>query len=316
MSQPTNPALNKTDSIPQVNLIQIILYFFFIIVIWVLPLSISFFSLIVYFQIFIQDDLEIYSSPVQIFNLLLQGTPKYFLVSILTPGIIILCYLLNLFLVALFAKIFIMYCNHLSPMREMIGAKGLDGDEKKDVDIYHLRGAIYRIMKWIYARAPFPWLIKWAFSFVSNNKFGKGTVLEDQYYCHEYFETGENVYIDKLAIVSSHLVDGRYGALTLKQVSIGDNVVIGAKVGICPGVYLERNSEVLFNSFVPKFRKLQENQIYHGIPVVKLNDQSIDQILKKTQEDEQNSGSNVKNTNITNNANNANNAINSRKKTN
>lgn len=279
MSDITQSNQKKTDNIPQVNLLQIFGYTFLILGIWVIPLAISVFLFIIFYNFFIHSDLHIYSDPIEVFRKLFNNQPQYFLVSVITPLIGIFLYLLFLFHVALFTKISIYFCNHKSPMREMIGAKGIEPVEKLDVDIYHLRGAIYRIMKWIFARAPFPWIMKWAFTFVSNNKYGKGTILEDQFYCHEYLETGKNVYIDKMAIVSSHLVDGRYGALTLKKVKIGDNAVINAKVGICPGVYMEPNSAVLFNSFIPKFKRLKSNEIYHGIPVVKLQDSSVDEML-------------------------------------
>ncbi len=269
------------DNIKQVNLMQIFVYVFFIITIWVVPLATSIFLLIVYYLKVIQTDIAIYTNPIEILRQVQIGNPQYLIISMISPALIILLYLIDLIFVAILAKLCIFYCNHKSKTRELVGAKGVQGSEKRDVDFYHLRGAIFRIMKWIYSRSPFPWLIKWAFAFVGNNHYGKGTVLEDQFYCHEYLETGDNVHIDKLSIVSSHLVDGRYGALTLKKVKIGDNSIIGPKVGICPGVQIGNNSEIFCNSFIPKFKKLESNANYHGIPTIKVDSKTFIEISNK-----------------------------------
>ncbi|UYP45917.1 hypothetical protein NEF87_002202 [Candidatus Lokiarchaeum ossiferum] len=282
------PPHPKPEFIPQVSLLQIIGYFFFIVAIWAIPIASVLMLGIIYIKRVLIPDIQIYANPLLVVQNAFNGNVKFLLISLATPAGILLLYLFELFLVALLTKIFIGYCNYLSPEKEMVGAKGLGGDEQRDVDIYHLRGAIYRIMKWIFARCPFPWLIKWAFSFAGNNKYGKGTVLEDQYYCQEFFETGENVYIDKLAIVSSHLVEGAYGAITLKKVHVGDNCVIGANVGVSPGAFMEPNSEIVNNSMVPKFKKFKSGAKYHGIPVKKMSLEEYEQLLHLTTTDKSN----------------------------
>ncbi len=269
----------KPEFIPQVSWLQIGGYFLFIVSIWAIPIGSALMVVIIFIKFIIIPDVEIYSSPISVLQTALDGNFKFLLISLTTPAGVIALYLGELFLVALLTKILIAFCNLFTPEKEMVGAKGIGGQEQKDVDIYHLRGAIYRIMKWIFARSPFPWLIKWAFSFAGNNVYGKGTVLEDQYYCQEFFETGENVYIDKLAIVSSHLVEGAYGAITLKKVHIGDNCVIGANVGVSPGAFMEPNSEIIHNSMVPKFKKFKSNAKYAGIPVKKMNPHAYDKFL-------------------------------------
>lgn len=293
------PPQPKPEFIPQVSLLQIIGYFFFIVAIWAIPISSVLMIGIIYVKWVLIPDIHIYANPITVIQTAVNGNAKFLLIALATPAGIVILYLFELFLVALLTKFFIAYCNYLSPEKEMVGAKGLGGDERRDVDIYHLRGAIYRIMKWIFARCPFPWLIKWAFTFAGNNKYGKGTVLEDQYYCQEFFETGENVYIDKLAIVSSHLVEGAYGAITLKKVHIGDNCVIGANVGVSPGALMEPNSEIVNNSMVPKFKKFKSGVKYHGIPVKKMSVEDYDQFLNFKANDKSDL-SNKKNINQTN----------------
>jgi len=153
----------------------------------------------------------------------------------------------------------------------MIAAKGVGKKEARAVDYYHLRGMVLRVLKWEITKSPFPWLAPWAFTFVGANKFGKGTILEDHYYCPEYLETGKNVYIGQGAIVSSHLVEGKYGAITLKRVHMEEHTVINAFNPISPGTYFGPYTEFLPMSGVTKFQKVKGFAKYFGLPVSRIS---------------------------------------------
>jgi hypothetical protein len=228
-----------------------------------LPSGIILFS---YYRYFIFDNLEIYANFFPIFQ-----KWEYVLYAFLAPLIFILVYLLRLFMVAFLSKISIAYCNYQCPMKELIAAKGIGVQEARDVNYYHLRGATLRLLKWTFAKCPFPWFIGWAFNFVGTTNIGKGTVLEDQFYTQEHLETGKDVYIGQGSIVSSHLVEGGYGAITLKKVIMGDKVTLSAFAAVSPGVLIEPYAELTPMSAVIKFQKVAGYSKYYGLPVSRLS---------------------------------------------
>lgn len=202
---------------------------------------------------------------------LLSQDPKFVMLAVFTPLILLIVYLIRLFLVILFSRWLITFCFWRSPQKELVAAKGIGREEAKAINYYHLRGVILRILKWEVSKSLFPWLVPWAFTFVGANKIGKGTVLEDQFYTQEFLETGENVYIGQGSIVSSHLVEGKYGAITLKKVKFDDGVVIGPFSAIPPGSEMEPRTEFLPMSGIIKFRKVRGFSKYFGLPVGRLS---------------------------------------------
>lgn len=241
-------------------------YLIVIVIIWGYSWLVPIVILYQYYYLLIQPDLHIYASVIQIFSSI-----KYILVFFLSPIILISLYLLRLFFVMLYSKIAIWLCNQRSPMKELIASKGIGKEEAKAINYYHLRGMILRILKWEISKSPFPWLVPVAFNFVAVNKIGKGTTLEDQFYTQEFLETGENVHIGQGSIVSSHLVEGKYGAITLKKINIGNNAVIGAFNPISPGSLIGNYAEFLPMSGVAKFQKIRGFSKYYGLPVARIS---------------------------------------------
>ncbi|UYP45919.1 hypothetical protein NEF87_002204 [Candidatus Lokiarchaeum ossiferum] len=241
-------------------------YFIVIVLIWGYSWLIPVAILYQYYNLLIQPDLHIYASVIQIFS-----SEKYILVFFLSPVVLIGLYLFRLFFVILFSKIAIWLCNLRSPMKELIASKGIGKEEARDINIYHLRGMILRILKWEISKSPFPWLVPAAFNFVNVSEIGKGTTLEDQFYTQEFLETGENAYIGQGSIVSSHLVEGKYGAITLKKVRIGQNAVLGPFNPISPGALIGDYAEFLPMSGVAKFQKVRGFSKYYGLPVARIS---------------------------------------------
>ncbi|MHA1775498.1 MAG: hypothetical protein DRO88_10310 [Promethearchaeia archaeon] len=190
---------------------------------------------------------------------------------IFTPIIIILFFFIRLMILILFSRWVIRFCNWRSPQTELVAAAGVNRAEVRALNYYHLRGLILRILKWEVSKSIYPWLVPWAFAFVGANKIGKNSVLEDQFYTQEFLEMGENAYIGQGAIVSSHLVEGKYGAITLKKVKIGDHAVVGAFNAIPPGTELDPYTEFLPMSGVVKFRRVKGFGKYFGLPVGKIS---------------------------------------------
>lgn len=210
-----------------------------------------------------------------------------FVAVTITAIVIWILYFIRLLFVILFTKISLIYCNSQSKPIEMVGATGVGKEEYKNVNIYHLRGTILRILKWSISKSVFPWMVTWAFNRVGSNKFGKNTVIEDQFICQEFLETGENVYIGQGTQASSHLVEGGYGAITLKKLKIGDNSVIGAYDLISPGVEIGPFAEIAPMSAILKFQKLKGFTKYYGLPVFRLSRHRYMKILKIPEECEE-----------------------------
>jgi UDP-3-O-[3-hydroxymyristoyl] glucosamine N-acyltransferase len=109
------------------------------------------------------------------------------------------------------------------------------------------------------------------FDFVGSNKIGKNAVIEESFICPEYLEMGDNSYIGQHSIVSSNLVEGLYGALTVKKVKIGKKSVFGAFTIAAPGVELGDNSQYLPMSGSTKFTKLRSDRNYWGLPATRIS---------------------------------------------
>ena len=209
---------------------------------------------------------------------------QYFLISVLTPLVAIFLYIFRLFFLVFLCKIAIALINSISPMKELVAAKGIGKEEARAVNAYHLRGVVLRILVWSIAKSPFPWLINWALNFVGVCKIAKGTTMEDHVYCKEFLETGKNVYIGQGSGVTSHVVEGKYGAITLKKIYLGDNSVISAHNAISPGTYLEPYTEFLPMSGVTKFHKIRGFAKYFGLPIGRLSTKSYLKIMQIPEE--------------------------------
>ncbi|MHA1819059.1 MAG: hypothetical protein ACTSU2_14315 [Promethearchaeota archaeon] len=205
------------------------------------------------------------------------------LVFFLTPIVFIFIYLLDLYNSALTVRFIYWLLNKIRHRKELINAPPR-GETADDVNIYHTRGFLLRIIKWKFSKSPFPWLTTWMFNFIKANKIGKNAVFEEHIICQEFLEMGDNTYIGQNSIVSSHLVEGQYGAITLKKVKIGNNCVIGAVNLVPPGTTMEDNSQLLPYSATLKFQKLKANGNYWGLPMSKLSRRRYYKMLKLPEE--------------------------------
>jgi serine acetyltransferase len=86
---------------------------------------------------------------------------------------------------------------------------------------------------------------------------------------------GDNCRVGGETIVSGHAVEGKH--VYRKRVVIGDNVEVGAKSVVAPGVQIEDNVVLGAQSFVPKDAHLGENTIYVGVPAKALCQRNLHQ---------------------------------------
>lgn len=186
-----------------------------------------------------------------------------FLIFLFSPIILIGLYLLRQFCSACIVKIYYIIFNGIQHRREL---KNATLQDYRDINIYHTRSFILRIIKWQFSKGPFPWLINWMFNFIKSNDIGKNSVIEDGFICSEYLEMKENSYIGQLTIVSSQTIEGKYGALTIRKVKIGENSAVGPFSVIAPGVEMGDNTFALPFSGCTKNFKLKENRFCWGRP--------------------------------------------------
>ncbi|MFX1572642.1 MAG: hypothetical protein ACFFB0_07835 [Promethearchaeota archaeon] len=200
------------------------------------------------------------------------------LILICTPLVLICIYLLHLFFVALFTKLFYKLADKRGPEQGVFD-RNLD-ETSTILDYYHFRSFLFKYPIFAFIRSPFPWLLNWELRFLGSNKVGKGTVFEDTF-LHSHIDFGEKCYIGTFAHITNHVVDGVYGEenLTFFGAQIGNNCVFNASSGAFPGLIMNENSTILPMCATIKFDKLGKDGIYGGFPAKKFNIDTITKIL-------------------------------------
>ncbi len=202
--------------------------------------------------------------------------------SITIPFVIIICYLIHLFIVALITRWFWNYSENKSPSKSGIIPRNIPS---KTLNFYHFRSFIIKYPKNAFSRGPFPWLLKWMFNFTRTNKIGKGTVIEEQVAGDRFIEIGENVYLGTNPGITSHAVEGIFGNISCAKVKIGNNVTSGGFNCFGPGVETGNNSWWLPVTGATKYNILKGNSYYFGTPVRKVFKRKVMEYLQVTEDD-------------------------------
>jgi acetyltransferase-like isoleucine patch superfamily enzyme len=190
---------------------------------------------------------------------------------LVTPLFLIILPLINIFMVILISKVIYTKIKRLN-----LGEEGIFhwSDKSKDFIYYFKRSFILRYIKWKINKSPFPWLIKPAFNFIGNCRFGKNTIVEASYIAKEYLDVGKNAYLGR-GLLANHLWDMN---LTIKRIVIGDNVEILDNCCIAPGTEISKNTTLLPLTVTSKFDKLAPNSIYHNAPLNKITEKDLSEI--------------------------------------
>lgn len=80
---------------------------------------------------------------------------------------------------------------------------------------------------------------------------------------------GANTIIGHDAVLFSHVIEGSHMALL--PITIGDNVTIGAKASIMPGVIIENDAVVSVGAVVLKGTHIKAGEKWGGVPAKKLS---------------------------------------------
>ncbi|MHA1731378.1 MAG: hypothetical protein ACTSU5_05515 [Promethearchaeota archaeon] len=186
------------------------------------------------------------------------------------PLLLVGLYLLHIVLNVYMVRAFISGANKLSPPREGVFERDFQ-ESQKVLKIYHYRGFLMRYIKWKIMRSPFPWLVNWAFRTIGTMQIGKNVTFEDHYLAHEFFTIGDNAYIGRGTIVTTHVVEGVFGRIVIKGIKVGNNATVSSSVIIGPDCSLGENTHVLPRGALPKGYHLRANNYYWGRPVVRLS---------------------------------------------
>lgn len=186
---------------------------------------------------------------------------------ILSPIIIIVCYLLHLLIIAINLKLIYHYTEKKVPTKDGIIPRDFPN---KELQFYHVRSFIMKYPKWAFSKSPFPWLTVKLFNFIGTNQMGKGTTLEEQVVGEKLIKTGKNCYFGVNSVLASHLVEGIYGNVNLFTIKVGNNVTFPAFGMATPGTEIGDNVVLLPLSAAAKHNQLKGNNYYFGIPVRKI----------------------------------------------
>ena len=202
-------------------------------------------------------------------------TLKPLLALVSMPLVIIGCYLIRLFLIALVARFFWRLSEKKSPSRPGIIPRNLPS---KALNYYHIRSFIIKYPKNAFSKGIFPWLLPWLYNFVNSSQIGKGTTLEESPVNDKFIEIGKNCYIGVNSAFSSHMIDGTFGNITYFKVKVGDNVTAAGKNLIAPGTEVKDNSYLLPLASTPKHSILRGNSYYFSggaRPLTKISKRKI-----------------------------------------
>ncbi len=200
------------------------------------------------------------------------------IVLLLMPVVIMICYLIHLFFVALITRLFWQHTEKVSPTKDGIIPRNIPS---KTLNYYHIRSFMIKYPKNAFIKGPFPWLINWLYNFVGTNKIGKGTTIEEQFGADRYVDIGDNCYIGVNSGFSSHSVAGIFGNISYFEIKLGDNVTTSALNCLAPGVQINDNAYLLPMAGAIKHTILKgDNNYYFGAPLRKIFKKKILEYLK------------------------------------
>jgi acetyltransferase-like isoleucine patch superfamily enzyme len=199
-------------------------------------------------------------------------TEYLYIVFLWTPGFYFIFFLLLPFNIlvslhfvqisAIFtSKIFLIVVNLLHKPVEGIFKRSI---KDKNYYFWNLRNIIKKWPLFIVASNPFPWLKnRFALRFFGV-KIGKRAICDNCWISSEFIEIGENVIIGmNSALISFGMEQENF---IIKKITVGDNVIIGAKCVILPGTVIHDDVKLSAHSYTPYNSVLEENKIYLGHP--------------------------------------------------
>jgi acetyltransferase-like isoleucine patch superfamily enzyme len=183
------------------------------------------------------------------------------------PLVLLGCYLIHLFFLALSTRIFWKISEKISPSKSGIIPRNI---RTKAANAYHIRSFMIKYGKNTFTKGIFPWLSNSFFNFIGSSNIGDGSTLEESVGNDKFIQVGKNVYIGINSTLASHLIRGVFGDITYFEIKVGDNVTTAAMNQIGPGTEINNNSFLLPLASVNPHSTLTGNAYYYGIPLRKI----------------------------------------------
>lgn len=224
------------------------------------------------FLIFIY--IPFYLETTNIISLFTEMNPLIGAISL--PFVIITCYILYLFMLALTTKYLWKITEKKSPSKNGIIPRNI---RSKTLNYYHIRSFLMKYSKNTFQKGAFPWLLNWFYNFVGSNKIGAGTTIEEQFGADKFVTIGDNSYVGVNSGFSSHSVEGIFGNISYFKIRLGDNVTTAGLNCVAPGVTINDNSYLFPLASATKHSNLKGNNYYYGVPLRKIFKRKILQYL-------------------------------------
>jgi len=209
-------------------------------------------------------------------------SPDSLLIFLTFPLVIIGAYLVHLFFLGVFTRIFWRYTEKKSPTKDGVIPRDISS---KTLDYYHYRSFTIKYGKNKFMKGIFPWLSNWFFNFVGASVIEKGSTFEESVLNDRNIIVGRNCYIGVNSMLASHVVEGVFGNIVYFKVKVGDNVTLGGFNAIAPGCELKDNSYLLPLATASKFNTTKGNNYYYGVLLRRIFKKKIMDYLKVSEED-------------------------------
>lgn len=134
----------------------------------------------------------------------------------------------------------------------------------KDYRFFHLRNLIRKFPLWLLYSGPFPWLKEGWMHRRFGAKIGKNCAIHDAFLSLDFVELGDNVILGLGSAVTSYWYEQE--RFILGQISIGNNVIIGAKVAILPFTTIGEGAVVDAESIILPGMEIKAGDFVIGKP--------------------------------------------------
>lgn len=141
--------------------------------------------------------------------------------------------------------------------------------EDKDYLYWNIRNLIKKWSVDIVATNPFPWLKnRFALRFFGVH-IGKGCICDNAFLSSEFLRIEKNVILGMSTFIFSFGIEAE--KLILKKITIGNDVLIGAKCTILPGTTIKDGVKLSAHSYTDYDAVLEKEHIYKGHPAMKID---------------------------------------------
>ena len=204
------------------------------------------------------------------------------LIFLTFPLVFVASYLVRLFFLGVFTRIFWRYTEKKSPTKDGVIPRNFSS---KTLNYYHYRSFMIKYGKNSFMKGIFPWFSNWFFNFVGASVIEKGSTFEETVSSDRNVHVKRNVYLGVNSALAAHLVDGIFGNISYFKVTVGDNCTLSGFNIIAPGCELKDNSYLFPMAAATKHNTTKGNNYYYGMPLRRIFTKKTMEYLKISEDD-------------------------------